>query len=198
MADPASRTIDGAALRLSFRDTVFKVQVHNRKFQLAAQLKTFRRAFCCYDQDRPVGEDNVPWIETQVAYLRLGPAAILTNPGELFPELFIGGYKGEYAGTYKFLDPMQMNAPDLSKAPQPPYLIDQMEGERAHRMIWGLTGDFVGYIMPRYTFLLDPMSPYLKDAPGDHYEETNSLGPLAEPQIVGTMRQLLLSGKGAP
>lgn len=39
------------------------------------------------------------------------------------------------------------------------------------------------------------MNPYLDEAMGDHYEETNSVGPLAEPEIVGTMRQLILDGR---
>ena len=52
-------------------------------------------------------------------------------------------------------------------------------------MVFGLTLDFLGYIVPRYNFVLDPVAPYLQDAPGDHYEETNSVGPRAEPEIVG-------------
>src|SRR5204863_460027 len=116
---------------------------------------------------------------------------ILTNPGELAPELFLGGYDGRYAGTYPLLDKTQENAPQLDQAPAGPYLIDLMDGERAHRMIFGLTGDFVGYILPRFNFVVDADVPYLKEAKGDHYEETNSLGPLADPQIAGTLRQLV-------
>jgi hypothetical protein len=67
-----------------------------------------------------------------------------------------------------------------------------MAGPAEHRMIFGLTLDFLGYIVPRYNFVLDDLSPYIARAPGDHYEETNSIGPRAEPEIVGTMRQLVL------
>lgn len=198
MADPGARTLAGKDLRLAFRSTVLNVQVANRKYHLAAMLKIFRRSFCCYDTSSPIDDSNQPWVETAISYLRLGPAAILTNPGELFPELFLGGYDGRYAGTYEFLDRTQPSLPDLGKAPQPPYLVDLMDGERPHRQTWGLTMDFLGYIMPRYDFLVDEHSPYFKQPPGRHYEETNSIGPLAEPQIVGTMRQLVLDGDGRP
>jgi hypothetical protein len=107
------------------------------------------------------------------------------------PELFIGGYGGDHAGAYPFIDLTKPNFPDVSRAPKPPYLIDLMSGERPHRMTFGLTMDFLGYIVPRYNWLLDEKSPYFSEAKGDHYEETNSVGPLAEPQIVGTMRQLI-------
>ena len=61
-------------------------------------------------------------------YLRIGPASIITNPGELTSELFLGGYDGSLAGTYPLFDPRKANAPDLSLAPLPPYLIDRMHG----------------------------------------------------------------------
>ncbi|MCS6913112.1 MAG: hypothetical protein RMK29_01830 [Myxococcales bacterium] len=198
MTDPAAITLDGHQLTLSFRDTRFAVRLDNRRYHLAAGLGLFRRSLCCYDPMLPIGEDNLPWIETQLAYLRLGPAAIITNPGELAPELLLGGYDGRHAGTYRLLDPNQPNAPELGRAPRPPYLIDLMDGERPHRQTWGLTGDFVGPILPRFNFVLDADAPYLRAAPGDHDEEMHSLGPLAEPQIVGTMRQLILDGRDGP
>ena len=138
-------------------------------------------------------DDNVPQVETRVAYIQLGPASIVTNPGELAPELFLGGYDGSARGTYPLLNPSEPNSPDLSRAPAPPYLIDHMDGAREHRMVFGLTMDFLGYILPRYNFVLHETKPYFEDAPGDHYEETNSLGPRAEAEIVGTLRQLVLA-----
>lgn len=195
MADPQAVTVEGKAARLSYRSTVFPVQVANRIYHLALQLKIYQREVCCYDTTRPIDEENLPSVNTQVSYLQLGPASIITNPGELLPELFIGGYAGEYAGKYTFINTMKKNAPDVSRAPKPPYLIDVMDGERAYRMTFGMSHDFLGYIVPRYNWVLDEKKPYLEEAEGDHYEETNSIGPLAEPQIVGTMRQLVLDGR---
>ncbi len=71
------------------------------------------------------------------------------------------------------------------------YLKDVMDGAPEHRMVFGLTLDFLGYIVPRYNFQLDPDAPYFAEAPGNHYEETNSIGPRADPEIVGTPRRLI-------
>ena len=193
LADPAALSVEGKAARLSFRSSVFHAHVDNVKYQFASMLRIFRRSFCCFDMTRPLSDDNVPQVETKVAYLQLGPASVVTNPGELTSELFLGGYDGSARGTYRLLDPLVPNAPDLSRAPAPPYLIDLMDGARPHRMVFGLTMDFLGYILPRYNFVLDEQKPYFDEAPGDHYEETNSLGPRAEAEIVGTLRQLVMA-----
>jgi hypothetical protein len=195
MADPGNLSVEGKAARLSFRSTEFKTHIENQKYHLAAMLGVFKRKFCCFDDTRPLSEENIPSVETLVAYLRIGPASIITNPGELTSELFLGGYDGSLAGTYPLFDPRKANAPDLSLAPLPPYLIDRMHGVREHRMTWGLTGDFLGYILPRYHFVLSEKRPYIDQAKGDHYEETNSIGPRAEAEIVGTMRQLVESAR---
>ncbi len=195
MADPQAVTVQGKAARLAFRSSMFPARVDNLVYHLAAQVGIYKRSLCCYDTGKPVSEENTPSILTKTAYLTLGPASIITNPGELLPELFIGGYGGEYAGLYQFIDLTKPNAPDPQKAPRPPYLKDIMDGERAHRMTFGLTFDFVGYIVPPYNWVLSDKSPYFMEAEGDHYEETNSIGPLAAPQIVGTMRQLILDGR---
>ena len=191
IADPNARVVEGKDAKLRFRTAGVAAQIANLVYHFAQMLGIYKRTTCCYDTSRPIGDDNLPSVETRVAYLQLGPASIITNPGELLPELFLGGYSGDHAGTYQFIDMMQPNYPDVSKAPKPPYLIDLMDGERAHRMTFGLTMDFLGYIVPRYNWVLDADKPYFEEAKGDHYEETNSIGPLAEPQIVGTMRQLI-------
>ena len=43
--------------------------------------------------------------------------------------------------------------------------------------IVGLGNDELGYILPEYDFILDDSLPWFNEAEGDHYEETNSLGP---------------------
>jgi hypothetical protein len=37
--------------------------------------------------------------------------------------------------------------------------------------------------VPGYNFILDDTVPYFDEAPGDHYEETNSLGPNTAGQV---------------
>lgn len=195
MAAPEAVTVEGKNAKLSYRTTTFPLQVANQAYHLALLLKIYEREVCCYDNTRVIDETNLPSVRSQVSYIQLGPASIITNPGELLPELFIGGYGGQYAGKFTFIDTTKPNSPDLSRAPKPPYLVDVMDGPAHLRMTFGLAHDFVGYIVPRYHFLLSEKRPYLEEPPGDHYEETNSVGPLAEPQIVGTMRQLVLDGR---
>jgi hypothetical protein len=185
--------------RLTFRHTTFNAHIENVAYHTAFFLHLFPRQPFGYDRNKPLIRtdefDNSPLVTTEAAYITLGPAAIITCPGELLPENFVGGYDGSYAGKYRFIDYSQPNPADPTKAPKPPYLIDLMHGDPKHRMVYGLTLDFLGYIVPRYNFVLDPIAPYLQDAPGDHYEETNSIGPRAEPELAGTMRELVLSEK---
>ena len=147
MADPKAVTIDGKTAKLGFRTATLAAQIANRAYHLAFMFKIYRRSLCCYDTTRAIDDDNLPSVQTQMAYLTLGPASIVTNPGELLPELFIGGYGGEYAGTYTFIDMTKPNSADVSRAPKPPYLVDIMDGQRPHRMTFGLTMDFLGYIV---------------------------------------------------
>ena len=190
---------DVAAPKLAFRHTTFAAHIENIAFHTAFVLGLYHRDLFGFDRNAPLlrtpERDNTPLVETEVGYITLGPAAMITAPGELLPESFLGGYDGSYAGKYRFSDATQPNSPDYGKAPKPPYLIDLMDGEREHRMVFGLTLDFLGYIVPRYNFVLDPDAPYLQDAPGDHYEETNSVGSRAEPEFVGTMRQIITVGR---
>jgi hypothetical protein len=183
--------------KLAFRHTSFDVHVENTAYHLVARLHLMHKTFFGYDPARPTTaeEHNIPLTPTESTYLTLGPASIITCPGEMHPELFVGGYDGSHSGKHAILDTAQPNSPDLSKAPQPPYLIDLMDGDPENRMLFGLTGDMLGYIVARFNFVLDPDVPYVARAPGDHYEETNSIGPRAEPEIQGTMRQLVLSAK---
>ena len=50
-------------------------------------------------------------------------------------------------------------------------------------------------MIPPYDFELDDLSPYIGEAPGDHYEETNSLGPETVP-ILKESAALLLDWQG--
>jgi hypothetical protein len=186
--------------KLAFRHTTFPVHVENVTYLTAGLIGLLHKPFYGYDPTQPLMRtpelDNSPLTTTEIAYITLGPASIITCPGELLPELFVGGYDGSHSGLYTIVDTTKPNAADLTQAPKPPYLIDRMvDGPVEHRMVFGLTLDFLGYIVPRYNFVLDADSPYLARAPGDHYEETNSIGPRAEPELVGTMRQLVLSAQ---
>ena len=77
----------------------------------------------------------------------------------------------------------------MDDAPSGPYWAELMETE--HAWIVGLANDELGYIIPAYDFEVHPTVPYLDEAEGDHYEETNSLGPQTEPLLDEAIRQLM-------
>lgn len=130
---------------------------------------------------------------------------ILTIPGEMHPELAVGGWNGgKTGGLQPLVDPNNANPPyprladtacatppcwDVSQAPQGPFLRDKMTGK--HKMLFGLTGDELGYIVPPYNWELDVSNPYLSEPAGDHYEETNSLGPETAPRLMAVYDELL-------
>ena len=54
----------------------------------------------------------------------------------------------------------------------------------------------VGYIVPAYNYVLDPVNPYFDEPPGHHYEETYSLGPHCEEQLQYPMMRLAQARPG--
>jgi len=146
-----------------------------------------------YDPAAPIGLQNLPYIESRVSFLRIGPVAIATAPGELFPELFVGGYDGSQAHGYDLVNPDNPAPPLLDIAAPPPYLRDLLLGDESveYPLIAGLAEDFLGYIIPTYDFVVHEQHPYFQQADGDHYEETNSIGPRAEDEIVSVMKAII-------
>jgi hypothetical protein len=156
-----------AAPQLDLQAQKYKVRIDNVNFQFLFGLGFF-------DRETFMEMDGL-YLETESALINVGPAQFLSVPGELFPELAIGGYDGSHLNvpTKPLIDPNNINPPKLQQAPDGPYLKDRMHG--TYRFIIGLGNDELGYILPEYDFILgDP--PWVSEAPGDHYEETNSLG----------------------
>jgi hypothetical protein len=134
-----------------------------------------------------LSESSLPWVRTEVAELSIGKAAILGIPGEIFPELVIGGYDGRYAFGHPLIAPGNLNPPDLSRAPKPPYLQSFLGVPVT--MVVGLANDEIGYIIPGYDFKIRSNALMLPRLPG-HYEETNSIGPSATGAILDAAREL--------
>ncbi len=174
---------------LSFRTSELYLDVENWTYQLAFNAGLFPREAYNYNPDEPVSDDNMGQLLTEVGFMSLGPARIFNAPGELLPEWFLGGYDGSLSGPLrKLIEADNPNPPDLSQAPPGPYLMDLMGGEMP--MVFGLTGDELGYIIPPFQYELgDP--PYFSEAEGDHYEETNSLGPSSAPLILDRAETLI-------
>ncbi|MBI4386766.1 MAG: neutral/alkaline non-lysosomal ceramidase N-terminal domain-containing protein [Elusimicrobia bacterium] len=130
-----------------------------------------------------------PWVETEVSRVRFGPVDILGVPGELFPELAIGGYDGRYRFGHPLVRPTNSQPPDLSRAPRSPYLRERMRSK--YGMVVGLANDELGYIIPSYDFIATPTRSMLPKPKGHHYEETNSIGPSATAILLKAYEELL-------
>ena len=160
------------APELSVANTAFKVDVVNPSFKLLFEAGVLKRT--TYPSEE--GGDELR-IQTEMSVINLGPVQMLSIPGEILPELVIGGYDGSRVNApgVPLVDPENPNPPDLDNAPEGPYIQDRMGG--TYRWIIGLGNDELGYIIPDYNFELAQGNPYVDEAEGDHYEETNSLGP---------------------
>lgn len=169
------QVVDAPELTVAAHEFVFPVD--NWGFQAMFITGILDRETVDWDPTQPIDDDNVPYVRTEVDLIRIGPLELLTIPGELLPELAIGGYDGSHRGTTQseVVDPENPNPPDLSLAPEGPYLKERVGGE--HVWLIGLANDELGYIVPEYDFQLDDVQPWFEEPDGDHYEETNSMGP---------------------
>jgi len=140
-----------------------------------------------------LNDADEPWVESEVALLDAGPARLLGLPGEAFPELVIGGYDGKYTFGRPLITPGNPNPPDVSKAPKGPYLRDLVKAPAP--MVVGLANDELGYMIPGYDFKLSPHRWMLPRLPGNHYEETNSIGKSVTPIVVDAAAKLLKESK---
>ncbi len=175
---------------LSFRTRRILLPVENEAYHLMLNLGVIDREGYNYDPTRIISANNIPDVQTEVSLLQLGELSAVTLPGELLPELAIGGYDGSNTGPLQeVVDAGAANPPDLSAAPQGPYLRELMPGQA--KLLLGLANDELGYLIPDYNYHLHETQPFLDEAPGDHYEETNSLGPSATGLILGHLTELM-------
>jgi hypothetical protein len=146
-----------------------------------------------YDPAQPIDEGNLPWLPLRATYLQIGPLGLVTVPGELHPELWVGGYDGTWTWGWPLYDATKLNPPRFDEAPQPPYMRDLVlahDGVR-YPVVAGLAQDYIGYIVPAYNYALDSQNPYVVEAEGDHYEEVYSLGPQVEEHAIHPVLELL-------
>ncbi len=192
LAHMAFDALDGGeeieAPELRAATSLFRVPAENRYLMLAYQLGLFDRQLHDYNEDLAPGPFNQPYVQTEAALLSLGPLTLYTVPGELFPEVAVGGYDGSRSFGHPVIPVDDPLAPDLSAAPPPPYLHDIMPGR--HRWVVGLGLDELGYMVPVYDFKVDPGLPYLREAEGAHYEETNSVSPTLVPRTEAVLHAL--------
>ena len=115
-------------------------------------------------------------LKTEVAVVDLGPAVWALIPGELYPELALGGIqKPQDAGA------------DFQGASEEPAL--RRLSDRPLFLI-GLANDELGYIIPKSQWDNEPPYAYGRDEA--QYGEKNSVGPETAPLILAALRELLM------
>ena len=187
----AASPVDEPNLRLLAAEMYLPIDNHS--FQAMFLMGVFEREAYNYDKTANLTDQNVPELLTEMDLLDIGPVRMLSVPGELLPELAIGGYDGSHTNIGDYTDPivdLEKEYPaDLSLAPEGPYLKDQMA--RPFNWIIGLGNDELGYIIPEYNFVISERVPFIEEAGGDHYEETNSLGPRTAPLVQEWAEKLI-------
>ncbi|HEY1556262.1 MAG TPA: hypothetical protein VGF94_15610 [Kofleriaceae bacterium] len=182
-------------LPLSLVSAKFAAEIDNTLFHVAFIVGILGpHPLIGYDPSQAIDVGNEPWLPLRATYLQIGPLGIVTVPGELHPELWVGGYDGSWSFGFPLVDnPTQPNQPDFTMAPQPPYMRDLVLAHPGvkYPVVAGLAEDYIGYIVPAYNYALDPDNPYITEAAGDHYEETYSLGPKVEEHAIQPILQLL-------
>ncbi len=181
-------------LPLSIKTAAYNARIDNIYFHVAFIIKLLGpHPLIGYNPDEPIDVGNLPWLPVRSTYLQIGPLGLVTVPGELHPELWVGGYDGSWSWGWPMLDATKINAPNMADAPQPPYMRDLVLAHTGvkYPVVAGLAEDYVGYIVPAYNYALDPNDPYLVEAEGDHYEEVYSLGPQVEQHAIHPILELL-------
>ena len=94
-------------------------------------------------------------LSSELTLLQIGDVTLALLPGEVFPELVFGTETAE--------DPAGLAEIAAS------YGVENL-------MVIGLANDELGYVVSPSDFVLDEELPFVREAEGDHYEETNSVG----------------------
>ncbi len=181
-------------LPLSIVSATYNARIDNTLFHVAFIVGILApHDLVGYDKTQGIDDTNEPWLPLRSTYLQIGPLGIVTVPGELHPELWVGGYDGSWSWGWTMYDPTKPNPPLFDQAPAPPYMRDLVLAKPGvkYPVCAGLAEDYIGYIVPAYNYVLNPDNPYITEADGDHYEEVFSLGPQVEEQAIHPILQML-------
>ena len=181
-------------LPLSFKSATYSARIENTYFHVAFLVKLLGpHPLGGYNEDEAIDVGNYPWIPVRSTFVQVGPLGLVSAPGELHPELWVGGYDGSWSWGWPLFDNTKMNLPKFDEAPKPPYMRDLVLAHTGVRypILAGLGEDYIGYIVPAYNYALNADNPYISEAEGDHYEEVYSLGPLCEQHVVHPILELL-------
>jgi hypothetical protein len=184
-ARKAARPVKLTPLRV--RSRLLFLPLDNKLFLLARQLGVVNREAFLWTGDpykaepaKEVKADKPLCTRTEIAWLRLGDLDIAAIPGEIYPELVLD----------KVQDPADAAA-DFPDAPIEPAIYKQLRGP--HRMLIGLAGDEIGYIIPKRQW--DEKPPFCYGRKKAQYGEVNSLGPNTAPLLCRAFQELVRGGE---
>jgi len=149
---------------ISLAARTFRVQVANLYFQLGSALGVLDRGWTGWKK-----------LRTEIDVLEIGDVTVLTIPGEIYPEIVVGGIEHPEGADY-----------DVEPVEVPP-LYSLLRGEM--KILIGLANDEIGYIIPLSEW--DVKEPYLYGAEKSPYGEVNSVGPKAGPTVYKAARGLI-------
>jgi hypothetical protein len=181
-------------LPLSMKSAQFHARIENTFLHVALLVGLIAdEPTYGYDPDEAIDSGNYPWLRLRSAFVQVGPLGLVSVPGELHPELWVGGYDGSWSWGWPLYDNTKPNLPKFDEAPAPPYMRDLVLAHPGVRypIVNGVAESYIGYIVPAYNYVLDPSDPYIVEAEGDHYEEVYSLSPLVEQQAIHPILELL-------
>ncbi len=174
-----ARDLPGDSLELELRRRAFLLTTTNGALALAFWIGVLPRNLFFVETGKPLGEedlaaltpgnllDQVVAVQTEVGVIRIGPLAIATVPGELYPELWLVKPDG---GSY-IERPEGGDFPDAS--PETP-LMALLPGGVVPVVI-NNANDALGYILPKTQW--DQNKPFAYgETESPQYGEQNSLG----------------------
>ena len=116
---------------------------------------------------------------SEVAFIQIGDASITGIPGELYPEIAVGGIENPFGADYVM-------------APQEvPHLRSQFS-DKLNLMV-NLANDSIGYIIPKSEW--DEDAPWIYGEKEETYGEVVSLGPNTAPVIHENLLELIKESK---
>ena len=177
-----SAAVPAALTPFDLRTKQLLVPMTNPLYKLATAAGVFQREMyqwagdptpAAFKQVRDVTGSVA--VRTEIGYLRLGELEVAAIPGEIYPELVVGGVP----------DPAPAGA-DFPDAPVEPAVYAQMRGK--HRMLIGLANDELGYFLPKRQW--DEKPPYTYGRTTAPYGEVNSVGPDTAPILLKAFKEL--------
>ena len=156
--------------RLAVHRRVFEVPVTNRPIVFGAAIGVL---------DRDVKHGWSARTETEVALVEIGDLWIVCVPGELYPEIAVGGITNPDGADYE-MEPIEV--PPLRSA----------MGGRVNLMV-NLANDAIGYIIPKSEW--DVSRPYLYGDEKDTYGEIVSAGPDTAKLVHGAFMELFAEAR---